>query len=129
MQAITPKAAGELRDGAKFSGEPHRWRSGNPEGRTTPRDAAREESNRMKRLRGDKSVRHFLTNFPEGKLAERGGFEPPIGCYTYNGLANRPLRPLGHLSESCADQSRAPVECKAFSLTLFEAVKILSAFR
>ncbi len=30
--------------------------------------------------------------------AERGGFEPPIECYPYNGLANRRLQPLGHLS-------------------------------
>ena len=31
-------------------------------------------------------------------MAERRGFEPPISCYTYNGLANRRLRPLGHRS-------------------------------
>lgn len=62
--------------------------------------------------------RHFLASSCRGKLAERGGFEPPIGCYTYNGLANRPLRPLGHLSESGADQNRARVECKAFSQSL-----------
>ena len=31
-------------------------------------------------------------------LAERGGFEPPIRFNPYNGLANRRLQPLGHLS-------------------------------
>jgi hypothetical protein len=31
-------------------------------------------------------------------LAERGGFEPPVGCYSYDGLANRYFRPLSHLS-------------------------------
>ena len=32
------------------------------------------------------------------KLAERGGFEPPIRFNPYNGLANRRFRPLSHLS-------------------------------
>ncbi len=32
------------------------------------------------------------------KMAERGGFEPPIGFYPYNSLANCRLQPLGHLS-------------------------------
>lgn len=31
-------------------------------------------------------------------LAEGMGFEPTIGCYSYNGLANRRLQPLGHPS-------------------------------
>jgi hypothetical protein len=31
-------------------------------------------------------------------MAERGGFEPPVRFYPYNGLANRPFRPLRHLS-------------------------------
>src|SRR5688572_9875847 len=31
-------------------------------------------------------------------VAERGGFEPPIRFYSYNGLANRRFRPLSHLS-------------------------------
>src|SRR6516225_8030398 len=31
-------------------------------------------------------------------LAETGGFEPPIRCDPYNGLANRRLQPLGHVS-------------------------------
>ena len=31
-------------------------------------------------------------------MAEKGGFEPPVQCYLYNGLANRRLQPLGHLS-------------------------------
>ena len=34
----------------------------------------------------------------ENKLAERQGFEPWIECYPYDGLANRCLQPLGHLS-------------------------------
>src|SRR2546421_5078784 len=32
------------------------------------------------------------------EVAERGGFEPPIQFNPYNGLANRRLQPLGHLS-------------------------------
>ncbi len=32
-------------------------------------------------------------------MAERGGFEPPVRFYPYNGLANRPFRPLRHLSD------------------------------
>src|ERR1700733_4407805 len=32
------------------------------------------------------------------KLAERGGFEPPVRFNPYNGLANRRFRPLSHLS-------------------------------
>jgi hypothetical protein len=31
-------------------------------------------------------------------MAERGGFEPPVGCYPYNCLAGSCLQPLGHLS-------------------------------
>ena len=31
-------------------------------------------------------------------MAERMGFEPTIDVATYNGLANRRLQPLGHLS-------------------------------
>ncbi len=31
-------------------------------------------------------------------MAETRGFEPPIRCYSYNGLANRRLQPLGHVS-------------------------------
>lgn len=31
-------------------------------------------------------------------MAERGGFEPPVGFYTYNALAKRRFRPLSHLS-------------------------------
>jgi hypothetical protein len=40
---------------------------------------------------------HLLT---VQKLAERGGFEPPVGFYTYNALAKRRYRPLSHLSGS-----------------------------
>jgi hypothetical protein len=32
------------------------------------------------------------------EVAEGMGFEPTIGCYPYNGLANRRLQPLGHPS-------------------------------
>jgi hypothetical protein len=35
---------------------------------------------------------------PVEKLAERGGFEPPVGFYTYGALAKRCFRPLSHLS-------------------------------
>ena len=35
------------------------------------------------------------------KLAERGGFEPPVRFNPYNGLANRHFRPLSHLSSRC----------------------------
>jgi hypothetical protein len=31
-------------------------------------------------------------------MAETRGFEPPIGFNAYNGLANRRLQPLGHVS-------------------------------
>ena len=34
----------------------------------------------------------------DGSETERGGFEPPKGCDTLNGLANRRFRPLSHLS-------------------------------
>ncbi len=33
-------------------------------------------------------------------MAEREGFEPSRGCYPSNGLANRRLKPLGHLSNA-----------------------------
>src|SRR5665213_1522267 len=36
--------------------------------------------------------------FPAACASEREGFEPSIRCYPYNGLANRRLQPLGHLS-------------------------------
>src|SRR3954469_6144430 len=42
------------------------------------------------------------------KLAERGGFEPPIRFYSYNGLANRRFRPLSHLSAQ-SRQTRQPL--------------------
>src|SRR5262245_22498609 len=35
---------------------------------------------------------------PTERLAERMGFEPMIRVSPYNGLANRRLQPLGHLS-------------------------------
>ncbi len=42
-----------------------------------------------------------------GSQAERGGFEPPIGFDTYNGLANRRFRPLSHLSVMVQEADRA----------------------
>ena len=36
------------------------------------------------------------------KMAERKGFEPSIRVSPYNGLANRRLQPLGHLSAGCS---------------------------
>ena len=39
-----------------------------------------------------------VSALPNGSITERGGFEPPIGFDTYNGLANRRFRPLSHLS-------------------------------
>ena len=33
------------------------------------------------------------------KMAERGGFEPPVSLAEYGDLANRCLQPLGHLSK------------------------------
>ncbi len=43
------------------------------------------------------TVRRLVAGSDVNK-AERGGFEPPIGFDTYNGLANRRFRPLSHLS-------------------------------
>src|SRR5256885_14486344 len=42
-----------------------------------------------------------LSNLDFGKMAERGGFEPPVRFNPYNGLANRRFRPLSHLSTGC----------------------------
>ena len=39
-----------------------------------------------------------LGDYSDGKLAERGGFEPPVEVSPYDGLANRCFRPLSHLS-------------------------------
>ena len=43
---------------------------------------------------------HTNLDFPgKNAMAERGGFEPPVQVLVpYNGLANRRLKPLGHLS-------------------------------
>ena len=46
------------------------------------------------------------------KLAERGGFEPPIRFYSYNGLANRRFRPLSHLSRAGAAELSVCPGCK-----------------
>ena len=40
---------------------------------------------------------HVFSGF-QRKLAESGGFEPPVELSSYNGLANRRLQPLGQLS-------------------------------
>jgi hypothetical protein len=52
------------------------------------------------------------------KLAERGGFEPPVPFYRYNGLANRPFRPLRHLSEQKGSSNRE----RALGARRFEAL-------
>src|SRR5262249_11375171 len=46
------------------------------------------------------------------KLAETGGFEPPIRCDPYNGLANRRLQPLGHVSGNATSVSATPSTVK-----------------
>ena len=46
------------------------------------------------------------------KLAETGGFEPPIRCDPYNGLANRRLQPLGHVSGDEISVSATPSTVK-----------------
>ena len=49
------------------------------------------------------------------KVAERGGFEPPIQFYPYNGLANRRFRPLSHLSiQRTSDHRLYPLSGKQF---------------
>ena len=63
-----------------------------------PRGLRRSESDPC---RGAKSLlRHESpgTAVTIARLAEREGFEPSIRCNSYNGLANRRLQPLGHLS-------------------------------
>ena len=40
-----------------------------------------------------------LSSSRQPESTERGGFEPPVRCDTYNGLANRRFRPLSHLSK------------------------------
>ena len=42
---------------------------------------------------------------PDGFQTERGGFEPPKGFDTLNGLANRRFRPLSHLSRRSPTRS------------------------
>src|SRR5205814_7696358 len=50
-------------------------------------------------------------------LAEREGFEPSVRFYPYNGLANRPFRPLRHLSGLRTDRETPGLaEGKDFSL-------------
>ena len=57
-------------------------------------------------------------------VAERMGFEPMIRCNPYNGLANRRLQPLGHLS-GAADMPDGCGQHKARSLTRQRAVAVL----
>ena len=45
-------------------------------------------------------------------MAETGGFEPPIRCDPYNGLANRRLQPLGHVSGNATSVSATPSTVK-----------------
>ena len=49
---------------------------------------------------GIEIVENPLISRHKMKVAERGGFEPPIQFYSYNGLANRRFRPLSHLSST-----------------------------
>ena len=60
------------------------------------------------------------------EMAEKGGFEPPVRCYPYNGLANRRLQPLGHLSTraSAQGQGAAPVrDIMAYSGISSQAIR------
>ena len=46
-----------------------------------------------------KKACHERAALAVSRMAERGGFEPPVQALDpYNGLANRRLQPLGHLS-------------------------------
>ena len=65
-----------------------------------------------------------LLSAAESKLAERGGFEPPEGFNPFNGLANRCLKPLGHLSKSRGRSKRAlPASARLFSRILVSSVR------
>src|SRR5439155_24322783 len=55
-------------------------------------------SNFLREGQRAESARSFPSKFAFPAVAERGGFEPPIRFNPYNGLANRRLQPLGHLS-------------------------------
>ena len=58
------------------------------------------------------------------KMAERGGFEPPVRCYSYDGLANRYFRPLSHLSGFLSHWEYYTAICILFKLPfLFEQRK------
>jgi hypothetical protein len=59
------------------------------------------------------------------KVAERGGFEPPIRFYPYIGLANRRLQPLGHLSTGCL---RKPLDTHQVYGTHSGGVKLSGTF-
>ena len=49
-------------------------------------------------------------------MAEGRGFEPLIRCYPYNGLANRRLQPLGHLSGACRQENLGQISaCDAMA--------------
>jgi DNA repair protein RecO (recombination protein O) len=56
--------------------------------------------------------------FATRKMAEWRGFEPPIRCYPYNGLANRRLRPLGHHS---ARGNELAAIAREFNIFLYKA--------
>ena len=43
-------------------------------------------------------------------MAERGGFEPPVRYNPYDGLANRSLRPLRHLSAGDGEYYTAAID-------------------
>ena len=44
-------------------------------------------------------------------VAEREGFEPSVEVSPYDGLANRCLRPLGHLSTGFSVYAGFPIIC------------------
>ena len=52
-------------------------------------------------LECNESALFIAFDYAEKIKAERGGFEPPVRCYSYADLANRCFRPLSHLSVSC----------------------------
>ena len=50
-------------------------------------------------------------------MAEREGFEPSVGDYPYDGLANRYFRPLSHLSDE--DESAQQTRSRIFSMFVY----------
>jgi hypothetical protein len=66
-----------------------------------------KEHKSVAQIRHEAQVRRDKGSLRNEKiLAERGGFEPPVRFYPYNGLANRRLQPLGHLSAATRASAR-----------------------